>query len=55
MGAVSDRLGGGVYGLQWGIIATLPIASLAIVTSLIMSKYYWIESAPITDELLAEK
>jgi MFS family permease len=55
VGAVSDRLGGGDYGLQWGIIATLPVASLAIVTSLIMSKYYWKDSAQISDELLAEK
>ena len=55
VGAVSDRLGGGVYGLQWGIIATLPVASLAIVTSLIMAKYYWRDSAQISDELLAEK
>jgi MFS family permease len=55
VGAVSDKLGGGVYGLQWGLISTLPIAALSIVASLIMARFYSVDSAKISDELLAEK
>lgn len=55
VGAVSDALGGGTHGLQWGIIWTLPIAALVIVANLVMVKFYPAESAKISDELLAEK
>ncbi len=55
VGAVSDALGGGVTGLQWGIVWTVPIAAFTIVADLILMKFYPDESARISDELLAEK
>lgn len=54
-GAVSDKLGGGLYGLQFGLIYTLPFAALAIVCALIMARCYHADSAKVSDELLAEK
>jgi MFS family permease len=54
-GAISDALGGGTHGLQYGLIYTLPIAALGVISVLIMAKYYHSDSAKISDELLAEK
>jgi MFS transporter, Spinster family, sphingosine-1-phosphate transporter len=54
-GFVSDLMGGGARGLQWGIIGTIPFGVLAIVAALFMLKYYAADSAKISDELIAEK
>jgi len=54
-GAISDKLGGGASGLQWGLIYTLPVAAMAVISVLIMSRYYHIDSARVSDELMAEK
>jgi MFS family permease len=54
-GAISDMLGGGAKGLQWGLIYTLPVALLSVICVLIMSRYYHLDSARVSDELLAEK
>jgi len=55
VGAISDRLGGGASGLQWGLIWTLPVFALAIVTNLILVKYYPADSAKCSDLVYAEK
>ncbi|MEI6186549.1 MAG: hypothetical protein WCP43_05015, partial [Dehalococcoidia bacterium] len=55
VGAISDRLGGGASGLQWGLIWTLPVFALAIVTNLILAKYYPEDSAKCNDLVYAEK
>jgi MFS family permease len=55
VGAVSDALGGGAHGIQWGLIWTIPIAALSIVFMLIMTRYYRTDSAKISDAVLAEK
>jgi MFS family permease len=54
-GAISDKLGGGASGLQWGLIYTLPVAAMAVIFVLIMSRYYHIDSARVSDDLVAEK
>jgi MFS family permease len=55
VGAISDRLGGGASGLQWGLIATLPIFALAVVANFILTRYYPNDSARCTDTVFAEK
>ena len=55
VGAISDRLGGGASGLQWGLIWTLPVFALSIVTNLILAKYYPADSAKCSDLVYAEK
>jgi MFS family permease len=55
VGAISDRLGGGAYGLQWGLIWSLPVFALSIVTNLILAKYYPADSAKCNDLVYAEK
>ena len=55
VGAISDYLGGGASGLQWGMIWTLPFFALSIVANLILTKYYPGDSARCTDEVFAEK
>ena len=55
VGAISDRLGGGASGLQWGLIWTLPVFALSIVTNLILAKYYPEDSAKCSDLVYAEK
>ena len=55
VGAISDLLGGGASGLQWGLIWTLPVFALAIVTNLIVVKYYPEDSARCSDLVYAEK
>ena len=55
VGAISDRLGGGASGLQWGLIWTLPVFALAIVANLMLVKYYPADSAKCSDLVYAEK
>jgi len=55
VGAISDRLGGGVSGLQWGLIWTLPVFAMAIVTNFILARYYHLDSAKCNDLVYAEK
>jgi len=55
VGAISDRLGGGASGLQWGLIWTLPIFALAIGANLMLAKYYPADSAKCSDLVYAEK
>ena len=55
VGAVSDKLGGGSNGLQWGLIYMLPLFALSVIANLILVKYYANDSAKCTDEVFAEK
>jgi MFS family permease len=55
VGAVSDRLGGGSNGLQWGLIYMLPLFALSVIANLILVKYYANDSTKCTDEVFAEK
>ena len=55
VGAISDLLGGGASGLQWGLIWTLPVFALAIVANLMLAKYYPEDSAKCNDLVYAEK
>jgi MFS family permease len=55
VGAISDALGGGAHGLQWGMIYLLPIAFLGVVAYLILTRFYPADSAKCSDEVLAEK
>ena len=54
VGIVSDATGGGAQGIVNGLIWTIPVAALSIVTTLIMTKYYAADSARISDVVLAE-
>jgi MFS family permease len=55
VGAVSDALGGGAHGIQWGLIYATPIAAMSIVFILIMTRYYRSDCAGISDAVLAER
>ena len=55
VGAVSDALGGGANGIQWGLISAVPIAALSIVFILFMLPSYRIESQKVSDEVMSEK
>jgi MFS family permease len=55
VGVVSDSLGGGSHGIQWGILSTLPVFALSIVANVVLIKFYPADSAKISDELVAEK
>ncbi len=54
VGVVSDMLGGGMHGIQWGLIWTLPVGLMASIIYLVMFKYYYKDSAAISDEVPAE-
>jgi MFS family permease len=54
VGAISDSLGGGWQGLQWGLIYILPLAALGIIAYLILPKFYSSDSAKVSDEVMAE-
>ncbi|MCX5997894.1 MAG: MFS transporter [Chloroflexi bacterium] len=55
VGMVSDATGGGAQGIVNGLLWTIPVAALSIVTTLLMTKYYAADSARISDVVLAEK
>lgn len=55
VGAISDRLGGGASGLQWGLMAVMPLLVISIITNLVLTKYYPGDSSRCTDEVMAEK
>jgi len=55
VGTISDHLGGGAAGLQGGLLWTLPIFALAIVTNLILVKFYPADSAKCSDLVYAER
>lgn len=54
VGAISDNLGGGWQGIQWGLIYILPLAAVGIIAYLILPKFYSSDSAKVSDEVLAE-
>ena len=55
VGIVSDATGGGAQGIVNGLVWTIPVAALSIITMLIMTKYYAADSARISDVVLAER
>jgi len=55
VGAVSDALGGGVYGLRNAFLLMMPAAFIATIMYFVMSRYYPADSANINDDVLAEK
>lgn len=55
VGAVSDATGGGYQGIVNGMVWTIPVAALSIVTTSILLKYYPADSARINDLVVAEK
>jgi MFS family permease len=54
VGAVSDSLGGGYHGVQWGLISILPLAFLGVVAYLVLPKFYHSDSSVVSDEVMAE-
>ena len=54
VGAVSDATGGGSQGIVNGVIWTIPVAALSIITTLILTKYYPADSARINDAVMSE-
>jgi MFS family permease len=55
VGAVSDATGGGSQGIVNGILWTIPVAALSIITTIVLMKYYPSDSAKVNDIVLAEK
>ena len=55
VGAIYDRLGGGASGLQWGLLAMMPLLIISVILNLVLTRYYPGDSARCTDEVLAEK
>jgi len=55
VGAVSDANGGGAQGIVLGLIWTIPAAILSIIPTLILTRYYYADSARISDAVLAER
>jgi len=54
VGAVSDATGGGSQGIVNGVIWTIPVAALSIITTLILTRYYPQDSAKISDAVMSE-
>ena len=54
VGAISDATGGGSQGIVNGVIWTIPVAALSIITTLILTKYYPADSARINDAVMSE-
>jgi MFS family permease len=55
VGLVSDATGGGSQGIINGLLLTIPVAALSIITTLILLKFYGADSAKISDVVLAER
>ncbi len=55
VGMVSDATGGGAQGITNGLLCTIPVATLSIATTLIITRYYAADSARISDVVLAER
>ena len=55
VGAVSDALGGGAYGVKMGLFWIAPGAIISVVLVLVMMRYYPAESAKISDTVEAER
>ena len=55
VGAVSDATGGGSQGIVNGVIWTIPVAALSIITTLILTRYYPQDSAKISDAVMSER
>jgi len=55
VGAISDATGGGAQGIATGLLWTIPVATLSIVVSLFITRYYGAESARVSDAVLAER
>ena len=55
VGAVSDAMGGGVVGLQTGLVWATLVGVLGVVSLLFMTKYYPADCAKVSDTVLAEK
>ncbi len=55
VGMISDATGGGAQGITNGLLWTIPVATLSIITSFIITRYYGADSARISDVVLAER
>ncbi len=55
VGMISDATGGGAQGIINGLLWTIPVATLSIASTLIMTRYYAAESVRISDVVLAER
>ena len=55
VGMISDATGGGAQGITNGLLWTIPVATLSILTSFIITRYYGADSARISDLVLAER
>jgi MFS transporter, Spinster family, sphingosine-1-phosphate transporter len=55
VGAVSDKLGGGIQGLQIGLVWSSLLPVLGVISLLLLTKYYPADNAKIDDAVLAEK
>ena len=55
VGVISDATGGGAQGITNGLLWTIPVATLSIITSFIITRYYGADSARISDVVLAER
>ena len=55
VGMISDATGGGAQGIVNGLLWTIPVAALSIITMLLMTKHYAADSAKISDVVLAER
>ena len=54
-GMISDALGGGIRGLQVGILWLMPFSALGIIINLIMMRFYPGDSGKVSDQVEAEK
>ena len=55
VGIISDATGGGAQGIQNGLLWTIPVAALSLVSTLLITRYYAADSARISDVVMAER
>jgi MFS family permease len=55
VGAISDKLGGGVQGLQTGLIWSTVVPVVGLVSLAVLTKYYPSDNAKVNDVVMAEK